>query len=93
VLRDTDCMPALFTGHELFDLAREIVGPRPRFDEHIWEEAVAETVLAILEKRDPYAAARKAYRVERTWRMQHPPIFDNADITTDGRLVIVRPQD
>lgn len=86
-------MPVLFTGHELFDLARSICGRRPRFDEHTWEEAVAETVLALLEKRDPHEAARKAFRKERTWRVQHPPIYENADVTSDGRLVIIGPHD
>lgn len=92
--RDVDFeMPASFTGHELFDLARSIVGPRPRFDEHIWEEAVSETVLALLEGRDAREAARKAFRCERSWRVQHPPIYPNADVTSDGRLVIIGPHD
>jgi hypothetical protein len=91
--REVECIPTLFNGHDLFDRARAAVGPRPKFNEHIWEEAVAEAVLAILEDRDPREAARKAYQRERTWRAQHPPIYDNADITADGRLVIVRPQD
>src|SRR5687768_9713499 len=55
-------MPALHVGHELFELARDVVGPRVttlvQLHDPLYEDLVSEATLAIIEGRDPKNAVR-----------------------------------
>jgi hypothetical protein len=71
-------MPVPHTGHELFDLARAVVGPN-RSGLTVWldplhQDLLSVATLALLEGADP-AAAVKAYRSrEYAWRRVTGPL-------------------
>lgn len=77
-------IPALFVGHPIFDAARAIVpmhrspGTTLQFEaEQWWEEEMSEAVLALLEGRDPAAAAKAVLHDERAWSWRHAPLPDD----------------
>ena len=58
-------IPTLHVGHDLFEVAREVVGPRTSTLVHLadplYDDLVSEATLALIEGRDPDDAVR-AYR-------------------------------
>lgn len=83
-------LPSKFQGHEFFDTARFICGPEPYWDASLggWEEAMGEVVLALVEGRDPNAAATESWRREREWKYHTGSLFPNVDVDADTRRVV-----
>jgi hypothetical protein len=75
-------MPALHVGHELFEQAREIVGPRRstlvQLHDPLYEDLVSEATLAIIEGRDPEAAVSSYGARERTFGRVTCQLFEEA---------------
>ncbi len=84
-------LPPKFVGHPFFDTARFICGNEPYWDSSVWgwEEAMAEAVLALVEGRDPNAAAAAAWAYQRSWNFSTGPLYDNVDVRDDTREVVV----
>lgn len=89
--KDPDPLPPKFYGHEFFETARLICGHEPVWKPsvYVWEESMAEAVLALVEGRDPEAAVAAARRRERNWGFRTGPLYDNVDIREDTRDVII----
>ena len=73
-------MPALHLGHDLFNLARRIVGPRKTsfvvLHDPLYDDLVSEATLALIEGRDPTEAVRRYGARERTYGRVTCPLFD-----------------
>lgn len=71
-LRHADTpVPALHVGHDLFEVAREIVGPRRTafvvLHDPLYDDLVSEATLALIEGRDPHEAVRAYGARERSF--------------------------
>ena len=75
-------LPAMHLGHELFELARRIVGPRRTslvtLYDPLYDDLLSEATLALIEGRDPQDAIRRYGAAERTFGRVTCPIFDAA---------------
>lgn len=64
-------VPALHTGHDLFEMAREIVGPRRTtfmvLQDPLYDDLLSEATLALIEGRDPHEAVRAYGARERSF--------------------------
>ncbi len=73
-------MPALHLGHELFNLAKRIVGPRKSslvaLYDPLHDDLLSEATLALVEGRDPSEAVRRYRARERTYGRITCPLFD-----------------
>jgi hypothetical protein len=89
VRREEPAIPSKFHGHDFFDTARFICGSEPYFDWGLgWEEAMADVVLALVEGRDPNAAAVASWQREKGWRAGTGPLFQNVDVRDHDRRVV-----
>lgn len=89
-------IPLLHTGHELFDHAKSIVNKIIKIDTRSviynpnYEDAVSETVLALIEGRNPVTAAYTFKATEASWSKNvitgtsYGGLFD---LTEDGKFV------
>lgn len=74
-------IPPLHCGHEIFIEAKAIADRFARRDTRIvycnplWEDTVSEVVLALIERRDPAAAARSFAVAERRRTFIEAPLF------------------
>jgi len=76
-------IPGLHVGHELFELARRIVGPRrtalQTLYDPLYDDLVSEATLALIEGRDPREAIRRYGARERSFgRITRPLLPDLA---------------
>jgi len=75
-------MPALHLGHELFDRARRVVGPRRStlvdLVDPLYDDLVAEATLALVEGRDPTDAVRAYGARERAFGRVTCPLYEQA---------------
>ena len=75
-------MPGLHVGHELFEQAREVVGPRltslVQLHDPLYEDLVSEATLAIIEGRDPRDAVRAYGTRERAYGRVTCPLYEEA---------------
>ena len=75
-------MPGLHIGHDLFEQARRIVGPRKtsltQLDDPLHDDLLSEATLAILEGRDPVEAVRRYGARERSFGRVTCRLFDVA---------------
>ena len=64
-------MPPLHDGHDLFDRARQIVGPRTTslvtLHDPLHDDLLSEATLALIEGRDPHEAIRTFRSRERAY--------------------------
>jgi hypothetical protein len=80
--RATPPIPGLHVGHDLFERARHIVGPRQSsltaLHDPLYDDLLSEATLALIEGRDPRDAIR-AYRArERAFGRVTCPLFEAA---------------
>ena len=75
-------LPGLHLGHDLFEQARRIVGPRrgtlKTLYDPLHEDLLSEATLAILEGRDPAEAVNRYGSRERSFGRVTCPLFDAA---------------
>jgi hypothetical protein len=75
-------MPAMHLGHDLFEMARRIVGPRRTslvtLYDPLYDDLLSEATLALIEGRDPEDAVRRYGAAERTFGRVTCPILDAA---------------
>jgi hypothetical protein len=75
-------MPTLHVGHDLFELARRIVGPRRSgfvvLHDPLYDDLLSEATLALIEGRDPREAVRAYGARERSFGRVTCPIFEGA---------------
>jgi hypothetical protein len=75
-------IPSLHQGHELFDLARGIVGPKRSslvsLHDPLYEDILSEATLALIEGRDPEEAVRAYGARERAFGRITCPLFEEA---------------
>ena len=75
-------VPGLHVGHDLFEQAREIVGPRRTslvsLYDPLYDDLLSEATLALLEGRDAQAAVRSYGARERTFGNVTCPILEAA---------------
>ncbi len=75
-------MPGLHVGHDLFEEARTIVGPRPASLESLYDplydDLLSEATLALIEGRDPQVAVRSYGARERSYGRVTCPLFEAA---------------
>ena len=75
-------MPAMHLGHDLFEMARRIVGPRRTslvtLYDPLYDDLLSEATLALIEGRDPEDAVRRYGAAERTFGRVTCPIRDAA---------------
>ena len=75
-------IPGLHLGHDLFQLARRIVGPRrtslTTLYDPLYDDLVSEATLALLEGRDPHRAVRSYGARERSFGHVTCPLFEAA---------------
>ena len=75
-------MPGLHVGHELFEQAREVVGPRltnlVQLHDPLYEDLVSEATLAMIEGRDPEDAVRNYGARERAYGRVTCQLFEEA---------------
>jgi len=80
--RATPPVPGLHVGHDLFDLARRIVGPRRTtlvmLHDPLYDDLMSEATLALIEGRDPEDAVRRYRARERSFGRATCPLFDAA---------------
>jgi hypothetical protein len=80
--RATPPMPGLHVGHDLFDRAREVVGPRRSslvtLRDPLYDDLVSEATLALIEGRDPGAAIRSYGARERAFGRVTCPLLEGA---------------
>lgn len=74
-------MPELHTGHQLFELARAVVGLRKgsmhTLYDPLHEDLLSEAVVALVAGEDPAAAVRAYRRREQAWgRVTAPLLFE-----------------
>ena len=69
--RATPPLPGMHVGHDLFDQARQIVGPRRTslvmLHDPLYDDLLSEATLALIEGRDPEFAIRSYGARERTF--------------------------
>ena len=75
-------VPGLHLGHDLFDLARRIVGPQKTtlvtLRDPLHEDLLSEATLALLEGRDPADAVDRYRKQERSYGRITCPLLDAA---------------
>ena len=75
-------MPGLHVGHDLFDRARDLVGPRRSslvtLHDPLYDDLVSEATLALIEGRDPDAAIRSYGARERAFGRVTCPLLEEA---------------
>jgi hypothetical protein len=75
-------IPALHTGHPLFEQARVVVGPRVtslvQLHDPLYDDLISEATLAIIEGRDPEDAIRVYGSRERSFGRVTCPLFEEA---------------
>jgi len=75
-------LPSLHLGHDLFERARRIVGPRrsklTTLYDPLYDDILSEATLALLEGRDPTEAIRVYGARERAFGRLTCPLFDEA---------------
>ena len=75
-------VPALHVGHDLFERAREVVGPRRStlvtLHDPLYDDLVSEATLALIEGRDPADAVRAFGARERAFGRVTCPLFEEA---------------
>jgi hypothetical protein len=75
-------VPGLHHGHDLFERARRIVGPRRTslvtLDDPLYDDLVSEATLALIEGRDPVVAIRRYGARERAFGRWTAPLFEAA---------------
>ena len=75
-------VPAMHLGHELFDIARSVVGPRrtalATLYDPLYDDLVSEATLALIEGRDPEVAVRRYGAAERSFGRVTCPLLDAA---------------
>jgi hypothetical protein len=75
-------VPGLHVGHDLFEQARRIVGPRRStlvvLHDPLYEDLLSEATLAILEGADPEDAVRRYNARERAFGRVTCPLLDAA---------------
>ena len=75
-------MPGLHVGHDLFDRARDVVGPRRSslvtLHDPLYDDLVSEATLALIEGRDPDAAIRSYGARERAFGRATCPLLEEA---------------
>jgi hypothetical protein len=80
-------LPGKFQGHPFFETARFVCGERPYVDDMLlWEEKMAEAVLALVQGLDPVVAVSQTVRRELDWLYSHPSFHPNIDVREDGRI-------
>ena len=65
-----------FSGHRLYDAARQICGERPYFRPEQWEECMQDVIVAILAGEDPEAAFHRAKSSQWNWKSHTAPLLD-----------------
>jgi hypothetical protein len=80
--RATPPLPGLHEGHELFDRARAVVGPRrsslTTLHDPLYDDLLSVATLALIEGRDPTDAVRAYGAHERSFGRVTCPLFDLA---------------
>jgi hypothetical protein len=75
-------MPSLHQGHDLFEEARRIVGPRRSslviLHDPLYDDLLSEATLALIEGRDPEEAVRAYGARERSYGRITCPLFEVA---------------
>ena len=75
-------IPNLHVGHDLFELARRIVGPRRTslvvLHDPLYDDLLSEATLALIEGRDPAEAVRVYGARERSFGRVTCPILEGA---------------
>jgi hypothetical protein len=75
-------MPGLHHGHQLFEEARRIVGPRRTayvaLHDPLYDDLLSEATLALIEGRDPHEAIRAFGARERAYGRWTAPLFERA---------------
>ncbi len=75
-------VPGLHHGHDLFERARRIVGPRRTtlvtLHDPLYDDLVSEATLALIEGRDPVDAIRAYGARERAFGRMTCPLFEAA---------------
>lgn len=75
-------IPPLHVGHELFDRARRIIGPRlsalTTLHDPLYDDLLSEATLAMIEGRDPQEAVRAFAAQERAYGRITLPLFESA---------------
>jgi hypothetical protein len=75
-------VPGLHHGHDLFERARRIVGPRPTtlvtLHDPLYDDLVSEATLALIEGRDPVVAIRTYGARERAFGRVTCPLHEAA---------------
>jgi hypothetical protein len=75
-------VPGLHAGHDLFERARRIVGPRRTtlvtLHDPLYDDLISEATLALIEGRDPEVAIRRYGARERAFGRLTCPLFQAA---------------
>ena len=75
-------LPGLHVGHDLFERARQVVGPRRStlvtFYDPLYDDLVSEATLALIEGRDPGDAVRSYGARERAFGRVTCPLLEEA---------------
>ena len=75
-------IPPLHDGHDLFEQARRILGPRGTtlvfLHDPLYDDLLSEATLALIEGRDPHAAIRAFRSRERAFGRITCPLFGDA---------------
>jgi hypothetical protein len=75
-------VPAMHLGHDLFEIARRVVGPRRTslvtLYDPLYDDLLSEATLALIEGRDPEDAVRRYGAAERTFGRVTCQILDAA---------------
>ena len=75
-------IPGLHVGHDLFEQARDVVGPRRStlvtLHDPLYDDLVSEATLALIEGRDPVAAIRSYGARERAFGRVTCPLLEEA---------------
>ena len=75
-------VPALHAGHDFFEEARRIVGPRRTslvsLYDPLYDDLLSEATLALVEGRDPHDAVRRYASRERSFGRLTRPLLDAA---------------
>ena len=72
----------MHVGHDLFERARQIVGPRRgtlvTLEDPLYDDLLSEATLALVEGRDPHVAIRRYSARERAFARVTCPLLDAA---------------
>ena len=75
-------IPGLHLGHDLFEKARRIVGPRRgtlvALEDPLYDDLLSEATLALVEGRDPHDAIRRYSAKERAFARVTCPLLNAA---------------